>query len=190
MNATTISALAARLIVEQGFADYGAAKRKAAQQLGLERGPLPRNEEIEIALVEYLTAFADDQHWACIREMRSAALKLMKALSQLPLTLVGPVASGIATEHFPIQIECDSDDEKSVNIALINAGFDAEAFEVGKAKAVCYRFEAFDWPFELFIATEHASRAKEAVIGAFTLGARLDRAALVQAIENRRDDEL
>ena len=42
-----IAALAARLIAEDGIADYGLAKRKAARQLGATRGEvMPNNAEI------------------------------------------------------------------------------------------------------------------------------------------------
>jgi hypothetical protein len=49
---------AARIIVNQGLRDYGLAKKKAAERLGLNtRGSLPGNAEIEQAVSEHLQLF-------------------------------------------------------------------------------------------------------------------------------------
>ena len=55
-----ITATAARLVVEEGL-DYGAAKRRAAKQLGAgARGGLPDNAELESAVEEYIAIFCAD----------------------------------------------------------------------------------------------------------------------------------
>ena len=62
---------AARIIVNQGIRDYGLAKKKAADRLGLNaRGALPGNAEIEEAVGEYLQIFAGEAHSDLLRSMR------------------------------------------------------------------------------------------------------------------------
>ena len=56
---------AARIIVNQGIRDFGLAKKKAAERLGLtDRGSLPGNAEIELAVSEHLQLFAGESHSA------------------------------------------------------------------------------------------------------------------------------
>ncbi|MCA1791829.1 MAG: hypothetical protein LC667_18860, partial [Thioalkalivibrio sp.] len=53
---------AARIILEEGVRDYGQAKRKAADHLGITGRPeLPTNTEIETALLERNRLFADPE---------------------------------------------------------------------------------------------------------------------------------
>jgi len=64
----------ARIIVEQGIQDYRIAKNKAADRLGLkERGSLPGNTEIELAVTEHLLLFGRESHVNLLRMMRRAA---------------------------------------------------------------------------------------------------------------------
>ena len=52
-----ITAVAARLVVEEGL-DFGSAKRRAVKQLGLTaRSALPNNEDIERAVEDYIAIF-------------------------------------------------------------------------------------------------------------------------------------
>ena len=54
---------AARIMAEHGIEDYLFAKRKAAERLGVvEAAVLPKNVEIEQALVEYQRLFDADEH--------------------------------------------------------------------------------------------------------------------------------
>jgi hypothetical protein len=49
-----IAAVAARMVVEDGL-EFGAAKRRAAKQMGLSpRAALPDNGRVELAVVEYI----------------------------------------------------------------------------------------------------------------------------------------
>jgi hypothetical protein len=73
---------AARIIVNQGLRDYGLAKKKAAERLGLNtRGSLPGNAEIEQAVSEHLQLFAGESHSDLLRTMRLAALSAMEVLA-------------------------------------------------------------------------------------------------------------
>ena len=60
----TIAQEAARLIAEHGIHDYGLAKRKAAERLGVDTdcAVLPRNVEVEAALMERQRLFGGNSH--------------------------------------------------------------------------------------------------------------------------------
>jgi hypothetical protein len=116
---------AARLIAEHGIADWSAAKRKAARELGLpERAALPGDDEIEDALVEYQALFGGERHRAMLRMRRTEAVVWLRNLARFDARLVGAVAEGWATEHSDIRIELCADDSKAVELALLNAGVD------------------------------------------------------------------
>jgi hypothetical protein len=119
----TIAQAAARLIAEHGLTDWSLAKRKAARQLDLpERAALPNDEEVEEALRDYHALFGGEAHAATLRAQREEALVWMKRLAPFRPLLVGGVAEGWATEHSDIRLELTADDEKSVEIALLNGG--------------------------------------------------------------------
>jgi len=118
-----IAQAAARLIAEHGIADWSLAKRKAVRQLMLpDRQALPGDDEIEAALIDYHALFGGNAHAARLREQRCEAQRWMRRLEQFTPTLVGGVAAGWATTHSDIRLELVADDEKSVELALLNAG--------------------------------------------------------------------
>lgn len=120
---TLIAQAAARLIAEHGIPDWGAAKRKAARQLGLsERETLPSNEEIEQALRDYHTLFQPEEQAASLRAQRLNALRWMERLSDFHPALTGGVAEGWATQHSEVRLELTADDPKAVERMLLNSG--------------------------------------------------------------------
>jgi hypothetical protein len=120
---TRIAQAAARLIAEHGIADWTLAKRKAARQLMLpDRAPLPGDDEIEAALIDYHALFGGDAHVAALRAQREEALRWMQRLAQFEPSLVGGVAAGWATAHSDIQLELVAANAKSVELTLLNAG--------------------------------------------------------------------
>ena len=77
----SIAALAARLMAEDGIADYGLAKRKAARQLGApETEALPNNAEIETELRAYQALYQVDEQRERLLDMRRAAAEVMRLL--------------------------------------------------------------------------------------------------------------
>lgn len=106
---------AARIIVNQGIRDYGLAKKKAAERLGLrERGSLPGNVEIERAVAEHHQLFGGDAHAATLRALRRAALSAMEMLDAFTPRLVGPVLNGTADENSAINLHVFADAAESV----------------------------------------------------------------------------
>ena len=122
-NRSRIAQTTARLIAEHGLTDWNAAKRKACRELGLpNREALPDNEEVEQALRDYNSLFQYDEQPARLRLQRLEALLWMERLSQWNPVLTGGVAAGWATAHSEVRLELEDEDEKSVELALINAG--------------------------------------------------------------------
>lgn len=118
-----VAQLAAQLMHEHGIQDFSLAKRKAARQLGIvEAHHLPGNIEIENALKDYQALFHKDTHPAIIQQLRETAIKTMEMLADFNPYLTGSVLNGTANEHSDIQIELFTDNEKDVELYLLNQG--------------------------------------------------------------------
>ena len=118
-----VAQLAAQLMHEHGIQDFALAKRKAARQLGIaEAHDLPGNIEIETALKDYQALFHHDTHPAILRQRRTLAVETMEMLADFSPYLTGSVLSGTANEHSDIQIELFTDNEKDVELYLLNQG--------------------------------------------------------------------
>ena len=118
---TAVAQEAARLMAEHGIQDYLVAKRKAAERYGVVEGSmLPKNTEIEAALVAYQRLFGQQQHARSIEAQRRVALKAMQLLEKFEPRLVGSVLSGSATEFSDIQLHVFSDSPESVYVHLMD----------------------------------------------------------------------
>jgi predicted component of type VI protein secretion system len=143
---------AARIMNEHGIEDYLLAKRKAAERLGVtDTASLPRNTEIEAALIEYQRLFAADTHSQTLAEQRRAALAAMQLLAEFEPRLVGPVLSGTATPHADIDLHVFADQPEAVAFKLMDRGIPHEVLErrvkMHTDRAVAYpavRFSAGD----------------------------------------------
>lgn len=121
-NRERIAQAAARLILEHGITDWSLAKRKAARQLMLsERDGLPGDDEVEAALTEHQALYGGEEHVATLRAQREEALRWMRRLADFNPRLVGGVAAGWAGEHNDIRLDLIADDQKAVELVLINA---------------------------------------------------------------------
>jgi hypothetical protein len=114
---------AARVMAEHGIRDFLVAKRKAAERFGVTDGAvLPKNTEIETALIEYQRLFGRDTHTESLHAQRSAALQVMRRLSGFEPRLVGSVLSGTATQHSDVQLHLFAERPEAVTIWLIDQG--------------------------------------------------------------------
>ncbi len=121
---------AARIMAQQGIHDFLTAKRKAAERLGVvDSSALPRNTEIEAALVEYQRLFNASGHEQTLQAQRRAALHAMQWLAKFEPRLVGPVLSGTATEYADVQLHLFADRPESVAFQLIEHGVAHEITE-------------------------------------------------------------
>jgi predicted nucleotidyltransferase len=121
---------AARVMAEQGIDDFLQAKRKAAERLGvIDASILPRNTEIEAALVARQRLFSSERHEAELAELRRSALQAMRLMADFEPRLVGPVLSGTASAHSEITLHLFSDSPEAVSIRLEERGVPHEALE-------------------------------------------------------------
>jgi hypothetical protein len=110
-------------MAEHGIRDFLVAKRKAAERFGVTDGAvLPKNTEIEMALVEYQRLFGRDTHMESLHAQRSAALQAMRHLSGFEPRLVGSVLSGTATQHSDVQLHLFAERPEAVTIWLMDQG--------------------------------------------------------------------
>jgi hypothetical protein len=125
-----ITAIAARLVVEEGL-DFGSAKRRAAKQLGTgQRGGLPDNQELELAVEEYIAIFCADTQPEELQALRKTALGWMERLERFRPHIAGAVWHGTATRHSDIYLQLFCEDSKAAEIALIGSGVRFEARSV------------------------------------------------------------
>jgi hypothetical protein len=121
---------AARIMREQGVDDFLLAKRKAADRLGVtDASILPRNTEIEAALMAHQRLFAADRHEADLAAMRRSALEAMRLMSEFQPRLVGPVLTGTASAHSEINLHLFTESPEAVSIRLEERGVPHEVLE-------------------------------------------------------------
>jgi hypothetical protein len=125
-----IAAVAARAVVEEGL-DFGAAKRRAAQQLGLStRQGLPDHETMEQAVQEYIAIFCPESQAQELGVLRSIAFVWMERLARFQPHLGGAVWRGTATRHSDIYLQLFCEDSKIAEITLIDMGVRFQASQV------------------------------------------------------------
>ena len=116
---------AARLIAGDGGLDYGAAKRKAARQLGApDSRNLPDNQEIEEALRSYQSLYQGDIQRDQLSHLRRLALEYMILFEPFDPHLTGPVLTGTAGRYSAINLQLFWDDEKELEFFLLNRRID------------------------------------------------------------------
>jgi hypothetical protein len=121
---------AARIMREQGVADFLLAKRKAADRLGVtDASILPRNLEIEAALMAHQRLFGADRHAADLAALRRAALEAMHLMSDFQPRLVGPVLTGTASSHSEINLHLFTESPEAVSLRLEERGVPHEVLE-------------------------------------------------------------
>ncbi|MGZ5129756.1 MAG: hypothetical protein ACXWIG_01405 [Caldimonas sp.] len=133
-----IAAAAARLIVEEGL-EYGAAKRRAARDLGAgSRSGLPGNDEVEDEVRAYIELFHADSQPAELAFLRRVAAQWMERLAAFRPHLTGAVWRGTATRMSDIHIELYCDDSKAAELALLDMRIEYEvsSHETARGRSV------------------------------------------------------
>jgi hypothetical protein len=116
-----IAAAAARIMAEDGIDDFAMAKRKAARQLGaLDSQSLPGNDEIEEQLRAYHALYRGDEQPAELQQLREHALAVMQLFQAFRPYLTGPVLKGTAGRYSGVELQLFTDDEKAVELLLLN----------------------------------------------------------------------
>ena len=100
-------------------------------------GRAPAAESLSHALRRRFALFSPDSHKRILRQKREAAALVMARCADFGVTLrlIGHVLEGSATAHSAVELVVvslasgEALDDKSVSLALLNAGFDPELFE-------------------------------------------------------------
>lgn len=117
-----ISAVAARIVVEEGL-DFGSAKRRAVKQMGLTaRSAVPSNEEIERAVEDYIAVFCAETQATELHALRLIALEWMDRLAPFRPHVAGAVWHGSATRNSDIFLQLFCGDAKEAELGLIDRG--------------------------------------------------------------------
>jgi hypothetical protein len=123
-NTILIAQKAAALILETGLSNWQEAKKKAAHALGLPMRDLPDDSAVQAALFERQAIFGTEKQAHILTEKRRTALRWMTVFADFSPKIYGGIAEGWAGEHQDIYLELTADDEKAVEIILINLGAD------------------------------------------------------------------
>ncbi len=147
-----IADMAARLITEDGIADFATAKRKAARQIGAtETRNLPTNDEIETALKTYQQLYQAGEHEQRLEHLRGCALEMMRELERFNPQLSGAVLDGSAGRYSDIDLHLFTDSAKDVELYLLNNAHD---YRTGQRRV--YRGGVQDTIPAFFITTDDA----------------------------------
>ena len=112
---------AARLMAEEGIVDFNLAKQKAAARLHAPHThSLPRNDEIQQALIEYQRLFQSDSQPHSLLRLRQTALKAMTFFKQFDPRLVGAAADGSAGDYSAITLHLFADTSEELHIFLLD----------------------------------------------------------------------
>ncbi|HSI95317.1 MAG: hypothetical protein ACAH09_07200 [Methylophilaceae bacterium] len=114
---------AARMMAEEGLADYSRAKRKAAKQLGCDDDhSLPSNAEVEQELRLHHELFHSTAQPRLLHQLRTEALEVMRMLERFNPHLSGAVLDGTAGRYADTEIHLFADSLKDVELFLLNKG--------------------------------------------------------------------
>ncbi len=121
---------AAKIMAEEGVRDYYLAKRKAADRLGAPGTQnMPRNQEIQEALLEYQRLFKGETQAVQLRHLREVALDAMRFFTRFRPRLVGAVLDGTAGEWSDVALHLFADTSEEVAIFLMDQGIPFEPSE-------------------------------------------------------------
>jgi hypothetical protein len=143
---------AARIICEDGLADYRLAKQKAVERLGLGFGtPLPSNADIQDAVIQYQRLFGGRAYADRLTTLRRRAVQAMRLLKDYRPRLVGAVATGATTDAHKVQLHCFADKPEQIDMLLGDAGL---RFEVSERRYRLANGETLDVPVLTFMAED------------------------------------
>ncbi len=116
---------AARIFVEESLTDYGVAKRKAAERLGLgSRAALPDNARLQAEVIAYQRLFGGLAYVQRLRKLRTTAVQAMKLLAEFDPRLTGGVVSGAVGDAHRVQLHAFPDKAEMVDVFLAGRGFE------------------------------------------------------------------
>ena len=118
-----VAAEAARILATEGQYNYHAAKKKAAERIGVSaRLALPSNIEVKDALRSYQALYGGTAHRQNIEKLRRLAVRSMQLLGSFQPRLVGSVLDGTASAHARIALHVFADAVESLILFLLEGG--------------------------------------------------------------------
>ncbi|MPS47669.1 hypothetical protein [Methylobacillus sp.] len=116
-----IAQMAARMMAEEGIADYAHAKRKAGRQLGITDSQcMPTNSEIEEEIRVYHDLYSSEDQPEALLQLRKDALAVMQLLARFNPHLTGAVLDGTAGKYAETHVHLFADSLKEVEMFLLN----------------------------------------------------------------------
>jgi hypothetical protein len=110
-------------MAESGIENFGLAKRKAAERLGIRgAGALPTNAEIQLCLAERLRIFEPDDTQGRLESLRRVAADVMLELEPFAPRLVGAVLAGTVTVASGVELHVFADAPELVAAELERNG--------------------------------------------------------------------
>ena len=128
-----VAAEAARILATEGQHNYHAAKKKAAERIGVsERLALPSNIEVKEALSSYQALYGGPAHRDNLENLRRAASRAMQLLNRFQPRLVGSVLDGTASPHSRVALHVFADSVESVVLYFLENSepFDQEQRQI------------------------------------------------------------
>lgn len=128
-----VAAEAARIIATEGQLNFHAAKKKAAERIGVsQRLALPSNLEVQEALQNYQRLYGGQQHANNLEHLRLVAVSVMNSLLDYSPRLVGSVLDGTAGKHSRIAMHvfCDVPEDLVVNLLDMGKPFGQEQRQI------------------------------------------------------------
>lgn len=153
---------AARLMYERIESEYFTAKRKAAARVcrgSVKPTDLPSNAEIRDLIQEFARTHEGETRTANLREMRLAALRMMRILCRFRPRLIGSVMTGHIRKGSDIDLHLFSDHLEPITSALDEEGlqYDVERKQIekhGEARVFTHVHVYDSFPFELTVYAE------------------------------------
>jgi len=125
-----IAAEAAKIMLEEGVRGFQAAKLKAAARLGHpDTRQMPRNSEVEAAMLAHQRLFRPDHQAHELRHLRQAAVRAMELLAAFQPRLVGPALRGVVDPYARVHLHLFADVPEDVMMFLLGRQIPFEADE-------------------------------------------------------------
>lgn len=157
---------AARIMLEDGVAEFERARRKAALRTGIgDRRHWPSNEEIQQALLAQRRLFDGERQARELRALRQQALIAMRRFASFRPRLVGPALSGSGDMAQGVRLLVFADSPEEVILALMDQGIPWREQEewlrfaggIRRVQPVLHFF-AGETPFALVVLPSNALR--------------------------------
>ncbi len=153
---------AARLMYERAESEYFTAKQKAAKRLcrgSVKPTDLPSNAEVRDLIQTFARMHEGEARTANLRDMRLAALRLMRLLRRFRPRLIGSVMTGHTRKGSDIDLHLFSDAIEPVTSTLDAEGlqYDVERKQVvkhGESRVFTHVHVHDAFPFELTVYPE------------------------------------